>query len=145
MSCEHFRATGAYDAVQGLSTLFAKSSQNQDFDVRWDHALLSVSEMPSDMILEGLCKSKLENYVQLQTVMALYDQETARTKEQKLSQIRDSCKTSYWSHEENSKTSESGAMLWKGDQSPRVKKGKKACVERKVGECFQWKAHGQCS
>ena len=24
-------------------------------------------------------------------------------------------------------------------------KGKKACVERKVGECFQWKAHGQCS
>ena len=22
---------------------------------------------------------------------------------------------------------------------------KKVCVERKVGECFQWKAHGQCS
>ena len=42
-------------------------------------------------------------------------------------------------------TSESGAMLWKGDQSPRVKKGKKACVARKVGECFQWEAHGQCS
>ena len=53
----------------------------QDFDVRWDHALLSVSEKPSDMILEGLYKSKPENYVQLQTVMALYDQETARTKE----------------------------------------------------------------
>ena len=32
----------------------------QDFDVRWDHALLSVSEMPSDPILEGLYKSKLE-------------------------------------------------------------------------------------
>ena len=30
-------------------------------------------------------------------------------------------------------------MLWKGDQSPRVKK--KAHVERKVGECFQWQAH----
>ena len=36
-------------------------------------------------------------------------------------------------------------MSWKGDQSPRVKKGMKAKVERKVGECFQWKAHGQCS
>ena len=38
---EHFRATGAYEAVQGLSTLFAIRLQNddvQDFDVRWDHA-----------------------------------------------------------------------------------------------------------
>ena len=33
----------------------------------------------------------------------------------------------------------------KGDQSPRVKKGKKPYFERKVWECFQWKAHGQCS
>ena len=35
-------------------------------------------------------------------------------------------------------------MLWNEDQLPRVKKGNKAYVERKVGEC-QWKAHGQCS
>ena len=41
---------------QGLSDLFTISLQNddvQDFDARWDHALLSVSEMPSDMSLEG--------------------------------------------------------------------------------------------
>ena len=31
-----------------------------------------------DMILEGLYKSKLENSVELQTVMALYDQDVAR-------------------------------------------------------------------
>ena len=36
-------------------------------------------------------------------------------------------------------------MLWNEDQLPGVKKGKKACVERKVGECLQWKAHKQCS
>ena len=36
-------------------------------------------------------------------------------------------------------------MLWIEDQSPRVKKENKACVERKVGECIQWKGHGQCS
>ena len=35
-------------------------------------------------------------------------------------------------------------MLWREERSPRVQK-KKAYVERKVGECFQWKAHGQCS
>ena len=41
MIYEDFRATVQNDDVQ-------------DFDVRWDHALLSVSEMPSDPILEGL-------------------------------------------------------------------------------------------
>ena len=74
MIYERFRATEAHEAVQGLSTLFALSLQNddvQDFDVRWDHALLSVSEMPLDVMLEGLYKSKLQDSVQLQTVLAL--------------------------------------------------------------------------
>ena len=86
---------GAYEAVQGLSDLFATSLQNddvQDFDVRWDHDLLSECEMPSDMTLEGLYKSKLQNSAQLQTVLALYDQETARSKEPNY-QHEDSCKT----------------------------------------------------
>ena len=34
--------------------------------------------MPSDVILEGLYKSKLQDSVQLQTVLALHDQETVR-------------------------------------------------------------------
>ena len=44
---EHFRATEAYEAVQGLSTLSAISLQSddvQDFNVRRDHAILSVSD-----------------------------------------------------------------------------------------------------
>ena len=48
-----------------------------DFDVTRDHALLSVSEMHSDPILEGLYKSELHNSAQLRTVMALYDREVA--------------------------------------------------------------------
>ena len=78
---EHFRATGAYEAVQGLSDLFSFSLQNddvQDFDVRWDEALLSASEIPTDVILEGLYKSKLQDSFLLHTVLALYDQETVR-------------------------------------------------------------------
>ena len=81
MTYEHFSATGAYEAVQGHSHLCSISLQNddvQDFDVRWDQALLSASEMPSDVILEGLYKSKLQDTVQLQTVFASYDPETAR-------------------------------------------------------------------
>ena len=63
---EHFRATRAYEAVQRLSDLFNIRLQNddvQDFGVRWDQALLSASDMPSDVILEGLYKSKLQDSV----------------------------------------------------------------------------------
>ena len=38
MFYEYFRATSAYEAVQGLAELFTMSLQNddvQDFDVRW--------------------------------------------------------------------------------------------------------------
>ena len=55
MIYEHFRATGAYEAVQGLSDLFnirLQSDDVQDFDVRWHQALLSASEIPRDVILE---------------------------------------------------------------------------------------------
>ena len=77
--CERFRPTGAYEAVQGPSDLFNIRLQNvQDFDVQWDQALLSASDMPSDVILEGLYKSKLQDSVQPRTVLALYDQETVR-------------------------------------------------------------------
>ena len=94
MIYEYFCATGAYEVVQGLADLFRKRLENddvQDFDVRWDHAPLSVSEMPSDVILEGLCMSKLEDSEQPQTVLVLHDQETLRSKE---STFEDSCTTS---------------------------------------------------
>ena len=76
MIYQHFRATGAHEAVQGLSDMFSVRLQNvdvQDFDTRWDHALLAASDMPSDVILEGLYKSKLQDSVQLHTALALYE------------------------------------------------------------------------
>ena len=79
MIYEYFRVSGPCEAVQGLSDLFTTSLQNddvQDFDVRWDEALLSVGEMPSDSILEGLYK--LNDSILFRPVLALYDQETAR-------------------------------------------------------------------
>ena len=69
MIYEYFHATGAYEAAQGHSTLFAVKLQNdgvQDLDVRLDQALLSASEIPTDVILEGLCKSKVQDSVQFQ-------------------------------------------------------------------------------
>ena len=66
---------------KGLSDLFSIRLQHddvQDFYVRWDQALLSASDMPSDVILEELYKSELQNFAQLRTVMALYGQEVVR-------------------------------------------------------------------
>ena len=51
---EHVRVTRAYEAVQVLSDLFQTHLQNddvQDFDTRWDQALLAASEIPTEMVL----------------------------------------------------------------------------------------------
>ena len=88
-----------YEAVLGLSDLISIRLENddvQDFDVRWDQALLSGSDTLSGVILEGLYKSKLQDSVQLQTVLALYDQESVRKKwADKLFTIGGICETSY--------------------------------------------------
>ena len=101
---EHF---GQHDAAQGPSDLFSFQVQNddvQDFDVRWDQALLSTSETPTEMVLEGIYKSKLQDSVQLQTVLALYDHETVRNSGQpSYSNLKFSCKTPYLSSDQISK------------------------------------------
>ena len=62
----HFRATRAHEAVQHLSDLFNMLLHNddvQDFDVRWDEAPLSVCEIPTELVFEGLYKSNLQDCV----------------------------------------------------------------------------------
>ena len=141
MIYEHFRATGYYEAVQGLSDLFNIRLWNddvQDFDVRWDHALLSASETPSAMVLEELYKSKLQDSVQLQTVLALYDQETIRNNGQpSYSKTEGICEVVYllikrWGLE----TSEPGTQLWREEQLPRVNKERKPTLRGKWENAF---------
>ena len=50
----------------------------QDFDLRWEQALSLTSDPPSDKVLEGLYVSKLQDSSQVQTIMALYNQELLR-------------------------------------------------------------------
>ena len=74
MIYDHFRSIGSYDGDQGLSDLFSirlHNGDNQDFDLRWEQAILSTSDPPADKILEGLYKSKLQDSTQLQTFLAL--------------------------------------------------------------------------
>ena len=131
MNDEYFRATGAYETVQRLADLVSMTLQIddvQDFDVRWDHALLSVSEMPSDPILEGLYKSKLPNSGQLRTVMALYDQEVARDNgTPNCQQLNTAVKHHIYQMMRN---------RWKGCQSPRVTKETKPTWKGKWKSVF---------
>ena len=148
MIYEHFRATGAHEAVQGLSDLFNRSSQNddvQDFDVGWDKALLSASNMPSDVILEGWYESKLQDSVQLQTVLALYDQETIRNNGHvSFSRLKTSVKVHMCQMMRTRNFRVRNEVVERGSVT-KSQTGQKSCVERKAGECVQWKAHGQCS
>ena len=59
---EHCRATSAHDAAFDLSDLLNASLQGgdiQDFDTRWDQALLSASEVPKEYVLECLYEMRL--------------------------------------------------------------------------------------
>ena len=148
MIYEHFRATGAYDAAQGLSDLFNVRLQNDDvqnFDTRWAQALLSASEVPSEMVLEGLYMSKLQDSVQLQTTWAMYEQEIIRNNEQpNYSRLKIAVGRHIHQQLRTRNFRARNEIVERGAVMKRPK-GRKAVVERKVAECYQWKAIGQCS
>ena len=50
----------------------------QDFDLRWEQALLLTSDPPSDKVLGGLYVSKWQDSSQAQTILALFNQEILR-------------------------------------------------------------------
>ena len=130
MVCEHFRSC---DGAQGLSDLFSILLQNddvQDFDVRWDQASRTspnCKESPqlhSDYIdivrPRNDSKWRTTELSRLMTSVIIHIDQTMRNKKLQ--------------YPERS-GGERGAVT-------KSCKGKKPFVERKVGECFQWKANG---
>ena len=68
MIYDHFRATGAHEAARDLSDLFNIGSHKddiQDFETRWDQALLSAREVPKENVLESLYKMIIRECAQL--------------------------------------------------------------------------------
>ena len=71
-----FRVTGAHDAVLDYADLFSVTLPDdnvQEFDTRWDEVLLSLSNIPSDEVLENLYKLRIRLSAQLKTVLDMYD------------------------------------------------------------------------
>ena len=80
---EYFRVTGANDSVENYADLFTIAIRNddiQEFDSKWDGILLSMTKIPSDDILEGLCKLRMRESEKLKTVLELYNLEIHQKK-----------------------------------------------------------------
>ena len=108
----------------------------QDFDLRWEQALLLKRYPPSDNVLEGLYVSKLQDSSQAQTLMALYNEEFLRGGGRREKLHIEQAQRSKNFRIQN-EIAERGAVTKEREQNSFTK--------RKTGECFQWKANGCCS
>ena len=147
MMYDYFRVTGAHDTVLDYADLFSVSLRDdniQEFDTRWDEVLLSMSNIPSDDILESLYKLRIRESAQLKTVLELYDMEI----HQKISmpnyqKLKTMVKRSIDQKlrlricDARHGKIETGAVL-------KSRKGLIG-VEGGNGICYQWKEKGQCS
>ena len=80
---EYFRVTGANDSVENYADLFTVVLRNddiQEFDSKWDEILLSMTQIPSDDILESLYKLRIRESEKLKTVLELYNMEIHQKK-----------------------------------------------------------------
>ena len=74
---------GVNDSVENYADLFTVVLRNdgiQEFDSKWDEILLSMTQIPSDDILEGLCILRIRDSEKLKTVLELYDLEIHQKK-----------------------------------------------------------------
>ena len=80
---EYFRVTGANDSVENYAdpfTIVLRNDDIQEFDSKWDGILLSMTQIPSDGILEGLYKLRFRESEKLKTVLELYNMEIHQKK-----------------------------------------------------------------
>ena len=115
----------------------------QDFDLRWERALLLTSDPPSDKVLEGLYVSKLQDSSQAQTIVALYNPDILQGGGKRdYHRLRKCVKLRI----EQAQRSKFGIQSEITERVAVTKgKGQKIFTKRKTGECFQWKANGSCS
>ena len=148
---EYFRAPRSYEVVQGLIDMFRKRLQDgdvQDFDTRWDQAPQTASEIFSETILEGVCKSKLQDSVQLHSVLAVYEQENVRNNEppnysKMETSVRlkngDISETSEWSGDEDTQLQSSEWQIWKWDSGKTKRKVSVALSVESNRTVFEWR------
>ena len=144
---EYFWVTGANDSVENYADQFTVVLPNddiQEFDSKCDEILLSMTQIPSDDILEGLYKLRIRESEKLKTVLELYDLEIHQKKAgPDYYRLKTLVKRSI---EQDIRNKNSGARSGNYERNSVVKnQGTKQRVQRILGDCRQWKTNGQCS
>ena len=142
-----FRVTGVNESVLDYADLFTVVLRNddiQEFDTRRDEILLSTEQFPPDDILESLHKLRIRESDQLKTVLEFCDmeihQKISTPNHQKLKTMVKRCieqNLRSQNFEAGDGRIASGILVKNQREQRRVHKGQ--------GECWQWKANGQCS
>ena len=143
---EYFWVTGANDSVENYADLFAVVLRNddiQEFDSKWDEILLSMTQIPSDDILEGLLLRRRE-FEKLKTVLELYNMEIHQKKTgPDYHRLKTMVKRSI---ELNLRIKNFEARNGNYETNAVVKnQGTKQREQRSLGDCWQWKTNGYCS
>ena len=144
---EYFWVTGASASVENYADLFTIGLRNddiQEFDSKWDGILLSMTKIPSDDILERLYKLKIRESEKLKTILELYDLEIHQKKAgPEYHRLKTMVKRSI---EQDLRNRNLGARNGNYERKAVVKnQGTKQRGQRILGDCWQWKANGQCS
>ena len=144
---EYYRVTGANDSIENYANLFTIVLWNddiQEIDSKWDGILLSMTKIPSDDILEGLYKLRIRESEKLKTVLELYDMEIHQKKDGSDNhRLKTMVKRSI---EQNLRIKNFEARNGNFETSAVVKNHRmKQHEQRSLGDCWQWKANGQCS
>ena len=144
---EYFRVTGANNSVENCADLWTIALRNddiQEFDSKWDGILLSMTKIPPDDILESLYKSRIRESEKLKTVLELYNMELHQKKAgPDYHRLKSMVKKSI---EQNLGRKNSGTRNGNYETSAVVKnQGTQQREQRSLGDCWQWKAYGQCS
>ena len=144
---EYFRVTGANDSVENYADLFTIVLRNddiQEFDSKRDGILLSMTKIPSDDILEGLYKLRIRESEKLKTVLEMYNLEIHQKKAgPDYHRLKTMVKRSI---EQDLRNRNFEARNGNYERNAVVKnQGTKQRGQRILGNCWQWKANGQCS
>ena len=144
---DYFRVTGANNSVENYADLFTIALRNddiQELDSKWDGILVSMTQIPSDDILESLCKLRIRESEKPDTVQELYNMEIHQKKlEPDYHRLKTMVKRSI---EQNSRMKNFEARNRNYERNAVVKnQGTKQRGQRILGDCWQWEDDGQCS
>ena len=124
--------------------LFLRNDDIQEFDSKWDGILSSITKIPFDDILEGLYKLRKRESEKLKTVLDLYNMEIHQKKAgPDYHRLKTMVKRSF---EQNLRNKNFEARNGNYETNAVVKnQGTKQLEQRTLGDCWQWKANGQCT